>query len=1175
MRRRRKVSMPERRSLCLEPLEERIVFSYCIGGCWDVWPPSNALGAGDDGFVIRNDSEQQEFQVLANDTDRQAALGIAPETGLVDAAPSNAIMIDAASIRPITSIVLADEVAREPLRITEATEAESGTVEVTDDGRSVRYTPAAGFTGIDRFSYTIANAEGETDEANVFVNVVEPLFAMQDWFRVDEGSEANLLDVLQNDSQNVVAFFGSNGAETSSRIVAVGQASHGGELMVSADGTRIVYSPTEDFAGLESFTYTIEDEKGYQAEATVRVQVTTLDDGKSHQVWQEQVAQRLLEEALGRAESHFGRFSSPTYSTNSYWYGNDFRQLRTAGNTMARAASLSGQTIAETSDTLTNSGSFNATLDSDFSTTNIQVEGVDEGDVVKTDGEYLYVLSDWFDNEANSHEHQLIIVNVEDPADPAVVSRYEFEGDVIEQYLNGDRVTVLSESGDDVIVTLLDVTDRSNPTLIYESAIEGKLESSRAIGDFVYVIANTYSSMQLPTIAMVCAADNEGCFYETKQQFVTRVQDSILESVPQIETQNEAGEVIDTRGVFDFSQMLELSDSNTWENFSAVVTFDVASDTGPIASTAFSHGATSHIHVSAQAIYLLEDTQASASNAWGWHGNPNSQTEIHKLAFDNEGSVSWVASGTVKGKVLNQFSVDEHNGFLRVATTTRDWNGENNLYVLKPVGEQLATVGSIEGLAKNERIYSARFVGDRGFVVTFKRVDPLFVFDLSDPTKPTVLGELKVSGYSNYLQLIDESHLLGIGRETNAHGYYEEIQVSLFNISDVDSPSLLHRYSFEGGRRLWSPIMEDLWNLGTHHGVSYFGSRQALVMPVYENGHSRWVRNGQEVNVSMRVLDIDIEDGITALGRVDFDDPFDPHKARAVRIGDTLYSISPEMIKANELRSPENSISELFVGVGATDDSFEMRNTESVPLDVLANDLFAKAEGEARRVVSVRQPRQGGHVILNEADGSVSLRADEDFMGEVNFSYVLGSGRKYRDVANVSVNVRPTWHNSTQPLDVDRDGGVVLLDVLRSVNAIESLGRGAIRELEVKPHAYEALMGGRLRVDVNNDGHFSPLDVLALINHFTNKQQGTSAGGGEGPPASWPVLENTRQQEDARERLTWAGPAPVTELVARDDVIAAVASDIAESQRQETRAHDTVLRLLDADPLTTLGFADA
>jgi hypothetical protein len=146
-------------------------------------------------------------------------------------------------------------------------------------------------------------------------------------------------------------------------------------------------------------------------------------------------------------------------------------------------------------------------------------------------------------------------------------------------------------------------------------------------------------------------------------------------------------------------------------------------------------------------------------------------TVIHKIAI-KDGRIRYVASGIVPGTILNQFSMDEHKGYFRIATTIGSWwwgrdDSKNNVYVLD---DDMRTVGKLEGLAPGETIYSARFFGNRCYLVTYKQIDPFFVIDLRNPKDPKVLGELKIPGFSTYLHPYDENHVIGIGKNANDQG---------------------------------------------------------------------------------------------------------------------------------------------------------------------------------------------------------------------------------------------------------------------------------------------------------------------------------------------------------------------------------------------------------------------
>ena len=173
-------------------------------------------------------------------------------------------------------------------------------------------------------------------------------------------------------------------------------------------------------------------------------------------------------------------------------------------------------------------------------------------------------------------------------------------------------------------------------------------------------------------------------------------------------------------------------------------------------------------------------------------------TIIHKFSMNN-GKVRYVASGDVPGHLLNQFSLDEYEDHLRVATTVEGWTGSraylfNNVYVLD---DDMQTVGRIEYIAPDERIYSSRFIGDRLYLVTFKRIDPFFVIDLSDPARPGILGMLKIPGFSDYLHPYDKNHIIGIGRETAENQWggvsTEGLKLALFDVSDVNNPAMIDK----------------------------------------------------------------------------------------------------------------------------------------------------------------------------------------------------------------------------------------------------------------------------------------------------------------------------------------------------------------------------------------------
>jgi hypothetical protein len=327
-------------------------------------------------------------------------------------------------------------------------------------------------------------------------------------------------------------------------------------------------------------------------------------------------------------------------------------------------------------------------------------------------------------------------------------------------------------------------------------------------------------------------------------------------------------------------------------------------------------GASSNLYVSLNNIYLTFPV-------WGTGVGDFDKTSIHRIQIDGV-EIEPIATGEVPGMVLNQFSMDEYDDYFRVATTTygeRTQNNVNNVYVLNM---SLNITGSLTGLAQGESIYSARFMGDRCYLVTFKQVDPLFVIDLKDPYAPEVLGYLKVTGYSDYLHPYDETHIIGIGKETTDAGtfaWYQGVKISLFDVSDVSHPVEISKLEI-GDRGSDSPVLYD------HKAFLFDKSKNLMVIPILEaeidesdypggvppNAYGEYVWQGA------CVFHISPDAGITSAGNIThIENPSDleqgynyyysPLVERSLYIsddaGDVLYTISQAKIMMNDIESLE------------------------------------------------------------------------------------------------------------------------------------------------------------------------------------------------------------------------------------------------------------------------------
>jgi hypothetical protein len=514
----------------------------------------------------------------------------------------------------------------------------------------------------------------------------------------------------------------------------------------------------------------------------------------------------------------------------------------------------------------------------DFSGTNVQVEGVDEADIIKTDGRYIYMATD----------DTVVIVRAYPPEEAEVVARLRLYQWVSDLFINGDKLAVFLTLSREVYYDVLgcepppdldiettvqvyDISDRSSPELEREVTVEGAYFNSRMIGDYVYAVVR------------------KGAWLERDEV-----------SLPSFSSEKSWWEV-------DPTDIYYVNQSDAGFVFTNIVAFNVQDPGEEFTSETFLLGVGTALYVSLENIYI-------AAGSW------DEETSIYKIGIQG-GEVSYVAEGKVPGRVLNQFSMDEHDGNFRIATTqgrvSRSGGGTgNNVYVLNST---LGIVGSLEGLAPGEEIHSARFMGERCYLVTFRKVDPLFVIDLSDPSEPEVLGKLKIPGYSDYLHPYDENTLIGFGKETEEaeegdFAWHQGIKISLFDVSDVNNPRELAKLVI-GDRGSDSPVLRD------HRAFLFSRARNLLVVPILVaevdperfSGPVPANTRGEFVFQGAYVLYVSPESGISVRGRVTHLDGRDDllksgyrfesayEVRRSLYIEDVLYTISGRMIKMNSL----------------------------------------------------------------------------------------------------------------------------------------------------------------------------------------------------------------------------------------------------------------------------------
>jgi uncharacterized secreted protein with C-terminal beta-propeller domain len=575
----------------------------------------------------------------------------------------------------------------------------------------------------------------------------------------------------------------------------------------------------------------------------------------------------------------------------------------------------------------TNSSSGNGgTSAGDYSSTNTQVQGVDEADKLLTDGTYLYALT-----------QQGVDVILGDPASSlSLIDHLDVQGNTIGSYLSGHRLTVISDTGswdlpDDggawgmlgigkrkaaggasaaiaspvwnavrslpywggiyqpqITVTVFDVTSPDEATIVEETSLDGSLVSSRAVdGKLLLVLSD---NLDIPSPQIVNADDARTRQYEDEASYLARLQAAFdANALPGFSmTVGEADEI--TGSLVDAAS-LYLPTSPTGTSLTMLVSLNTLDDAGgPDASTTVAGIGTGTVYASTSSLYI-------ASTEWDItsHGQV---TNLYKFDVADP-ALPLVASGSVPGVVLNQFSLDEHEGYLRIATTKWDNTDSSSGVFILGSDDQSATldiIGSVTNIAPGQRIYSVRFMGDRGYAVTFRQVDPLWSLDLSDPTSPKVTGFLEIPGYSSYLQPLDENHLLAIGRDVNPDtGRIGALQLSLFDVSDPTAPTRTATYEFAAGDGWWTGWSPAEWD---HHAFSYFADQGILALPAMAGSH--WNSGG----AALQVFRVDPDTGFTLLGTTTHTSSVE----RSLRIGDKLYSLSSTQLKVTLLDQPEDEI---------------------------------------------------------------------------------------------------------------------------------------------------------------------------------------------------------------------------------------------------------------------------
>ncbi|NLE04388.1 MAG: hypothetical protein GX638_06245 [Crenarchaeota archaeon] len=532
--------------------------------------------------------------------------------------------------------------------------------------------------------------------------------------------------------------------------------------------------------------------------------------------------------------------------------------------------------------------------DNYYSTTNIQVAGVDEADSVKTDGVYLYVIANntvyILDAGTTDIQNARVVAKIpsqnntyisgiylsEDGNNLAVIGN-EYQYFTLEIKDLGDEnqgIRTSQYSNGLTFIQIYDVSEKANPILSRNITTSGYYFNSRLIGNYLYTIItetvylNSDGTVNLPVI------------FQNNQ--VSNVNPTKIFYVPQ---------------------------PDSYYTYTTVISININNSTQPADNASIMLGGASEMYVSAGNIYIISPT---------WDSESRYVTNIYKLAI-NEGVITAQAEGTVWGYPINQYAMDEYNGYFRIATTM--WFEDNattsdgavfkvsrqlnSIYVLDA---NLNLVGKLEGFKKDESLYAVRFAGEKCYAVTFKQIDPFFVIDISNPAEPKVVGELKIPGYSSYLYPIDENHIIGIGQENNT------AKISLFDVTDMTNPIEVAKYIVEGSYTSSEAAYDP-------HAFVYDVQRQLLIIPISVNNYRVVpLREGvveESISIDSEqywqgvyIFKVETTTGFTLQAKItqidstqtdEYYSNYNLRIERSIYINNTLYTISNSRVQLNSI----------------------------------------------------------------------------------------------------------------------------------------------------------------------------------------------------------------------------------------------------------------------------------
>lgn len=566
-------------------------------------------------------------------------------------------------------------------------------------------------------------------------------------------------------------------------------------------------------------------------------------------------------------------------------------------------------------DVLDSIGSSGAVIDSEsntseslvkeHSTTNIQVENVDEADITKTDGNYIYSIS----------EDKVIITNVMNPENIKIEAKIEPTDDYIPEdiILYNNKLVVISGNyisynKSNTFVNVYDITRKSEPRLIEEYTLYEGYYTSRCINGRLYVIASGQLRKEDDKIVAYYNENNEQ-------------KDIGLSNIKYIKGLKSDDQTIIARLDLNTDEKVKVNSYLFNVENAYILEHNMY-----LLNEEYENGVTSYLWRCLKSLFGPKGV-IGYFKAWDdFDYNYDEYTNIYKFEICDDGSLEFTNKTNVKGTTINQFSLDEYEGNLRIGLYTHDGSR------VVVFDKNLKQMGETSYLSKGEKMYSTRFIGNKAYMVTYKNTDPLYVIDLRNPSKPTVLGKLKIPGYSTYLHPYDENHLIGIGMQTKEKVYRNYsgkitstrtvitgMKMALFDVSNVNNPIQISQ-TIIGDSRTTSAIL-------TNHKALLFSAEKGIIAIPVNNYPSDFEIEISSSNVSSMVnayttyntsytsegyfvYSINLTDGFKLKGVINHEKTASKKYYNSYNIGkllrgmwieDNLYTVSEDMIKVNKL----------------------------------------------------------------------------------------------------------------------------------------------------------------------------------------------------------------------------------------------------------------------------------